>query len=68
LGLLLDAHPELLTLDEIVRETTGPSNEFGPRDRIDNAVRDLVASELADRHGSLVFASRAAVGSHELRT
>jgi hypothetical protein len=67
LGLLLETHPALLSLDEIVREMTDRPDEFAPRDRINNAVRDLVASGLAHRHGSFVFASRAAVRFDELR-
>jgi hypothetical protein len=67
LGLLLDAHPALLSIDEIVREMTDRADEFGPRDRVNNAVRDLVASGLAHRLDGFVFASRAAVRSEELR-
>jgi hypothetical protein len=67
LALLLESHPALLSVDEIVREMTDCPDEFGERDRVNNAVRDLVAAGLAHRHGSFVFASRAAVRSDELR-
>jgi hypothetical protein len=67
LALLLEAHPALLSVDEIVREMTDRPDEFGPRDRVNNAVRDLVGSGLAHRNGSFVFASRAAVRFEELR-
>jgi hypothetical protein len=67
LALLLDTHPALLSLDEIVRELTDRPDEFGPRDRVNNAVRDLVAAGLVHRHGAFAFASRAAVRFEELR-
>jgi hypothetical protein len=67
LALLLEAHPALLSVDEIVREMTDRPDEFGERARVNNAVRDLVAAGLAHRHGPFVFASRAAVRSDELK-
>jgi hypothetical protein len=67
LALLLEVHPALLSLEEIVREMTDRPDEFGPRDVVNNAVHDLVGSGLAHRHGSFVFASRAAVRFDELR-
>jgi hypothetical protein len=67
LALLLDVHPALLSVDEVVRELTDRPDDFAPRDRVNNAVRDLVAAGLVHRHGAFVFASRAAVRFEELR-
>jgi hypothetical protein len=50
LGLLLEAHPGLRSVDEILREMTDDSEELAERDRIENAIRDLVRAGLAHRH------------------
>ncbi|MEA2393310.1 MAG: hypothetical protein QOJ82_1201 [Solirubrobacteraceae bacterium] len=47
LGLLLEAHPGLRSVDETLREMTDDSEEFAERDRIENAIRDLVRVGLA---------------------
>jgi hypothetical protein len=66
LAVVLDAHPGQLSVDELVRElTTNPYN-FGARDAINNAVRDLVGAGLLHRHDAFVFATRAAVRFREL--
>jgi hypothetical protein len=68
LALLLHAYPALLSLDEVIRALTADCpDEFGPRNGIENAVRDLVAAGLVHRHGAFVFASRAAVRGDELQ-
>ena len=66
LGLLLEAHPGLRSLEEILRELTEDSEDFADRDRIENAMRDLVRAGLAHRHGRFVFATHAAVRADEL--
>jgi hypothetical protein len=66
LAILLDAHPAQRTTDEIVRELTDRPDEFGERDRISNAIRDLAGAGLLHRHGPFVFATRAAVRFAEL--
>lgn len=63
---VLDLYPETLTLDELVRELTVDSVEFQERDRVQRAVRDLVAGGLVHRVGDLVLPTRAAVNFHEL--
>jgi hypothetical protein len=68
LAILLDAHPAQLSIDELARELTDRPDEFGPRDAIDNAVRDLVGAGLVHRHGVFVFPTRAAVRFDELQT
>jgi hypothetical protein len=63
---VLDLYPETLTLDELVRELTIDSVEFEERDRVQRAVRDLIAGGLIHRVGDLVLPTRAAVNFHEL--
>jgi hypothetical protein len=67
LALLLEVHPAHLSLDEVVRELTDRPDDFAPRDRVNNAVRDLVAAGLLHRHGAFLFATRAAVRFEDLR-
>ena len=68
LALLLHTHPALLSVDEVIRELTADCpDEFGPRDDYQNALRELVATGLAHRHGAFVFATRAAVRGDELQ-
>jgi hypothetical protein len=63
---VLDLYPETLTLHELVRELTVDSVEFQERDRVQRAVRDLIAGGLIHRVGDLVLPTRAAVNFHEL--
>jgi hypothetical protein len=63
---VLDLYPETLTLDELVRELTIDSVESEERDRVQRAVRDLIAGGLIHRVGDLVLPTRAAVNFHEL--
>lgn len=63
---VLDLYPETLTLDELVRELTVDSVEFEERDRVQRAVRDLIAGGLIHRVGDLVLPTRAAVNFHGL--
>jgi hypothetical protein len=68
LAVLLDAHPAQRSIEEIVRELVEDPAEFGERDRVENAVRDLVGAGLLHRHGPFVFATHAAVRLNELAT
>jgi len=63
---VLDLYPETLTLDELVRELTVDSVEFQERDRVQRAVRDLIAGSLIHQVGDLVLPTRAAVNFHGL--
>ena len=63
---VLDLYPETLTIDELVGELTVDSVEFQERDRVQRAVRDLIAGGLIHRVGDLVLPTRAAVNFHEL--
>lgn len=68
LAVLLDAHPAQRSIEEIVRELVEDPAEFGERDRVENAIRDLVGAGLLHRHGPFVFATHAAVRLNELAT
>jgi hypothetical protein len=63
---LLNAHPAQRSTDELIRELTVNPEDFAERDRIENAIRDLVGAGLVHRHGPFVFAARAAVRFDEL--
>jgi len=61
LGEILSIYPELITREELIRETT-TSADFAEHDRIERAVRDLTASGLLHRRDDdLVLPTRAAV-------
>jgi hypothetical protein len=60
-------HPEATTLDELARELTVASTGFTDHDRIQRAVRGLVAGGLLHlRAGDVVLPTRAAVHFHSL--
>lgn len=62
---VLDLSPEIRTKDELVRELTIASTEFSERDRIERAIRDLVAGGLLHlRAGDLVLPTQPAVHFH----
>lgn len=63
---VLYLHPESLTLAELARELTAASTDFQEQDRIERAVRDLVAVGLLHRVGDLVLPTRAAAYFHAL--
>lgn len=59
---VLRMYPEPITLGELTREMTVASAGFGDRDRIERAVRDLIAGGLLyKRDDDLVIPTRAAV-------
>ena len=66
LDLLLEHHPALLSVEEVIREMTAGADTFGARDHIEVALRRLVETGLAHRLGSFVFASHAAVRFYKL--
>jgi hypothetical protein len=67
LAILLEAHPGQRSVEELIREMTDRPDEFSARDAINNAIRDLVGAGLLHRHGTFVFATRAAVRFEQLR-
>jgi hypothetical protein len=66
LGRVLALHPVQLTLDELVREMTNTPEDFGSRDAVDVAVRQLVRTGLLHRHGRFVLPTRAVMRAVEL--
>jgi hypothetical protein len=67
LGILLHIYPGQYSIEEVVREMTAEPDDVIARDRVENAIRELVAAGLVHRHGQFVFVTRAAVRSGELR-
>ncbi|HYG96966.1 MAG TPA: hypothetical protein VD741_07640 [Solirubrobacterales bacterium] len=65
---VLFIYPETTTFEELVRRLTAASREFSDHDRIQRAVRDLIAAGLLHlRAGDLVLPTRAAVNFHCLQ-
>jgi len=62
---VLALHPTPLTLADLVRELGG-DDDFGQRDAIERAVRDLAGCGLLHRSGTLVLPSHAAIRFEEL--
>jgi len=64
---VLEVNPEIRTRDELVRELTVASTDFEERDRIERAIRRLVAGGLLHiRAGDLVLPTQPAVHFHAL--
>jgi hypothetical protein len=65
---VLSIYPEVVTREELIREMTGSdtSPAFAERDRIERAVRDLIAGGLFHEDGKLVLPTRPAVLCHSL--
>lgn len=64
--LLLDLHPTLLTVGEIVREIAGEDPAFAERDSIERAVRDLSGAGLLHYKEEFAIPTRAALRFNEL--
>ncbi|HEU4392560.1 MAG TPA: hypothetical protein VFR04_02860 [Solirubrobacterales bacterium] len=63
---VLELHPVLVTVAELVREIGGESPDFARRDAIERAVRDLTAVGLLHHHDAFVMPTRAALRFNEL--
>jgi hypothetical protein len=63
---VLAIYPESLTIHELIRELTVASTDFTERDRIQRAVRVLIAGGLLYGVGDFVLPTRAAVNFHDL--
>lgn len=63
---VLALHPTPVTLAELVDEMAGESEDFGQRDAVERAVRDLAGCGLLHRSEALVLPSRAAIRFDEL--
>jgi DNA-binding response OmpR family regulator len=66
LGLLLEHHPGLLSLDEVVRYVAPEPADFAERDAVEVAIRTLAQSGLVYRLERFVFASAAAAHMERL--
>jgi hypothetical protein len=63
---LIGLYPAQVTFAELMRELGGQFADFGERDAIERAVRDLAGAGLLHRHGEFVLPSRAALRFNEL--
>lgn len=62
---VLWTQPDPLRLSDLILEL-GESEEFGERDRIERAVRELVKAGLVFRCGEVVLPTRTALKAYEL--
>jgi hypothetical protein len=64
---VLDLHPTCVTGDELVRDLAGEDADFGARDGVERAIRELTGAGLLRRgDDDLVTPTRAAVHFGEL--
>jgi hypothetical protein len=63
---VLDVHPARLTLGELIREVAGEAAEFGDRDAVERATRDLSDVGLLHRRDEFVTPTQAALRFQEL--
>lgn len=66
LQLVLNLHPTLLTVNEIVREVAGEDPDFAERDAVERAVRDLSGAGLLHHKDTFAIPTRAALRFSEL--
>jgi hypothetical protein len=66
LTVLLTEHPVQLTISEIARELVEDPDDFGQRDAVKQAVRDLAGVGLLHRQGIFVLPSRVALYYEQL--
>ena len=59
-------HPVQVTKDELIREMATDPEDFGGRDGIERAVRDLAGAGVLHQHGPFVLPTRAALCAYEL--
>jgi hypothetical protein len=64
---VLDLHPTRVTGEELVRDLAGEDADFGARDSVERAIRELTGAGLLHRtDDGLVTPSRAAIHFGEL--
>lgn len=63
---VLDVHPARLTMAELIRELAGENVDFGTRDAIERAARDLSGVGLVHLVDEFVTPTRAALRYWEL--
>ena len=66
LGLLLEQHPALLAIDEVVRYVAPSLVDFAEQDSIHIAIRSLVQAGLVHQLDRFVFAAAPAVNFERL--
>jgi hypothetical protein len=59
-------YPTHLRLSDLIRELTDDPDNFGERDRIEGATRDLIRVGLLFRSDGLVLPTRAALRAYEV--
>lgn len=64
--LVLANFPTQLRLSDLMREITDDSGDFQERDRVERAVRDLVAAGLIFRSEAVVLPTRSALRFQEI--
>lgn len=63
---LLYLHPAQISFGEVLREVATDPTDFGQRDEVERAVRELGAAGLLRREGELVLPTLAALRCDEL--
>lgn len=63
---LIFLHPAQVGFEELLRELGADPDDFGQRDAIERAVRELGAAGLARRAGELILPTRAALRFDQL--
>ncbi len=63
---VLDVHPARLTMPELIRELAGEEADFGTRDAVERAARDLSGVGLIHLVDEFVTPTRAALRYSEL--
>jgi hypothetical protein len=64
---VLDLHPGRVTTDELIRDLAGEDADFGARDAVERAIRELTGAGLLHRsEDGFVTPTRAAVHYGEL--
>jgi hypothetical protein len=63
---VVTTYPTHLRLSDLIREVGGGGEDFAERDRIERAVRDLIAVGLLFRCEGLVLPTRATLRSYEV--
>ncbi|HXF30298.1 MAG TPA: hypothetical protein VN522_02170 [Solirubrobacterales bacterium] len=64
---VLDLHPTRVTADELVRDLAGEDADFGARDAVERAIRELTGAGLLHRtEDGLITPTRAAIHFGEL--
>jgi hypothetical protein len=66
LSILLAEHPVQLTISELARQFVDDPDDFGERDAVRRAVRDLAGIGLLHRQGNFVLPSRVALDYERL--